>query len=114
MAEDRRQLLTIGAFFIVLVVALLLAATQVISWWLFGPVVLVLLGVWMMALAAIRSANQQKYARSPFSTVALGVTLIVVGGAWGIVALGQNWIYALALILLACAAIAIAAALKRK
>jgi hypothetical protein len=43
-----------------------------------------------------------------------GVLFMVVGGAWAMLALGFNWVYALALILLVLAAITIAAALKRK
>jgi hypothetical protein len=112
MAEDRRQLLTIGVFFIVLVVAILLAATQTISWWLFVPVIMVLFGIWMVALAAIRGANPQKYERGAFSTAIMGLLLVAVGGAWYL--FSSNWLYSLALILMVLAAAAIAAALKRK
>jgi len=73
-----------------------------------------LFGIWMLALAVIRSGNAGKYERSSFSTLAMGVLLLVVGGAWSMIALGVNWIYSLALILLVCAGLAIAAALKRK
>src|SRR5665647_3910228 len=66
MSESRRQLLTIGASFVIFVVAILLVATAIIGWDLFVPVILVLLGVWMMALAAMRGASPQKYERSMF------------------------------------------------
>ena len=112
MAEARRQLLTVGVLLIVIVLALLLA--PFIGWGLVIPVVLLLFGLWMLALAAMRGANPQKYERSSFSTLSLGLLLIVVGGAWSILVLGYNWVYAIALILLVFAALAIAVAMKRK
>ena len=112
MAEMKRQLLTIGALLIVIVVALLLV--PVIGWGLVFPVVLLLFGLWVVALGVMRSLNQQKYERSSFSTLSLGMLLVVVGGAWSLLVLGFNWVYSLALLLLVLAALAIAAALKRK
>jgi len=48
------QLLTIGASFLIFVVAILLVANpNHRPWDLFVPVILVLLGVWMLALAAM-------------------------------------------------------------
>jgi hypothetical protein len=112
MSESRRQLLSIGVFFIILVVAVLLVATSILSWTLFGPLVLGLFGVWILVLATMRGAKPQKYERSSFSTMAMGLCLIVLGGAWYVFTFG--WLYSLALILLALGLIAIAAALKRK
>jgi hypothetical protein len=71
----------------------------------------VLFGVWILALAAMRSVKSLKYERSSFSTMAMGLGLIVLGGAWYLFTI--NWLYSLALILLALGAIAIAAALRR-
>ena len=112
MAESRRQLLAIGVFCIILVVAILLAATAVIDWGLFVPFVLVLFGIWTLASVEIRGSGQQKYERSTFSTAIMGVLLIAVGGAWYLFSF--NWLYSLALLLLVIAGTAIAAALKRK
>jgi O-antigen/teichoic acid export membrane protein len=112
MAESKRQLLSIGVFFVILVVGILLVAVNVLAWTLVVPIVLALFGIWMLALAAMRGASPQKYERSSFSTMALGLCLIVVGGAWYLFAF--NWLYSLALILLALGGIAIAAALRRK
>lgn len=112
MAEGKRQLLTIGAFLVSVVVALLL--TSVLGWGFVVPVILLLFGGWLLVLAAMRGSSPQKYERSSFSTLTMGVLLLVVGGAWSMLALGYNWVYALALILLVLAAIAVAAALKRK
>ena len=105
-------MLTIGVFFIVLVVALVLYAGGAIDWTLVVPVVLVLFGVWMLALAVMRGANSGKYERGSFSTLSMGLLLIAVGGAWYL--LGMNWLYSLALILVVLAALAIDSALKHK
>jgi len=112
MAEDRQTLLTVGAFFLILAVAIVLYAASVISWTLIAPVVLSLFGVWILALAGMRNTNPQKYARGAFSTLSLGLLLISAGGAWYLFSF--NWLYSLALILVVLAALAIATALKRK
>ena len=105
-------MLSIGIFLVVIVVAILLFAVNVINLGLVGPVILVLAGWWALVLAGIRASNPQKYERGAFSTMGLGLFMIAVGGAWDLV--GINWLYSLALILLVFAAIAIAAALRRK
>ncbi len=112
MTEAKRQLLTIGAFIVVVVVGLLLV--PFIGWGFVVPVILMLFGLWMLALAFIRSSNPTKYERSAFSTLSLGFLLLAVGAAWSMLALGFYWVYSLAVILLLLAAIAIATALRRK
>jgi hypothetical protein len=112
MAEDKRQLLTIGVFFIAVVVALL--STTLIGWGYVVPIVLLVFGAWMLALAVARNTQPQKYERSSFSTMTIGLSILVVGGAWLMLAIGLNWLYAFALILLLVAGLAIGAALKRK
>jgi hypothetical protein len=112
MAESRRQLLSIGVFFIIIVIGILLAATNVIAWGLFIPVVLVLCGCWVLVLATVRSSRPQKYERGAFSTMGMGSLLIAFGLAWYLFAF-NSW-YSLALILLVLGALAIAAALRRK
>ncbi len=112
MAEARRNLLTIGAFFITLVVAIILFLADVIDWTLIIPVFLVLFGIWMLALAAMRASSPQKYERGAFSTLSLGLLLIAIGGAWYL--FYYDWLYSLVLILLVFGVLAVAAALKRK
>ena len=116
MSESRRQLLTIGVFFIIVVVAILLYPAGVLrNPWNILQLIIVLFGVWMLVLAAMRAQNPAKYARSPYSTVQMGVLLMAVGGAWflwGVTKYG--WIYAIAVLLLALGAIAIASAMRRK
>lgn len=111
-SETDRQLLTIGVVVVTIVVAILLLALGVIGWLLVVPVVLLLSGVWFVALGAVRMGKPIKYERSPFSTAALGVVAIAVGGAWILATV--NWIYAIILVLVMVAGLAIAAALRHK
>ncbi|MDX1813193.1 MAG: hypothetical protein R3319_00210 [Candidatus Bathyarchaeia archaeon] len=113
MAESRRETLSIGVFLIIIVVAIILYAAQIITdWVLIFPVILVLSGCWTLVLAGMRAENPQKYERRAFSTMGLGLILIAAGGAWYLFAFEP--LYSLALILLVFGALAIAAALKRK
>ena len=115
MAEAKRDLLSIGAIFIIIVVAILLYAANVIAdWLLIFPLILALFGIWLLAVAAMRASNPQKYERGAFSTLSMGLLLVAVGGGWFLIGYGVNWLYAVALILIVLAALAIAAALKRK
>lgn len=111
--ENSRALLSIGVFFVTIVVALLLyAAALVTDWLLIVPLVILFNGLWFLALGAMRMGNSGKYARSPFSTAALGIIAIAVGGAWFLFSI--NWIYSVIVVLLVVAGIAIAAAMQRK
>ncbi len=112
MSEGNRTLLTIGVFFLIIVVALLLYAVELIDWTLIVPVVLLLSGLLMLALGALRAAKPVKYERSSFSTMALGLCAIAVGAAWLLFSI--SWIYSLVVILLVLAIIAIVAALQHK
>ena len=113
MAESSRDLLSIGAFLIIIVVAILLFAAGFIDWTLIIPVIMVLSGGWTLVLAGMRASNPQKYERGAFSTMGLGLLLIAVGGGWYLFSVNLA-LYAVVLVLLALAAIAIAAALRRK
>jgi hypothetical protein len=112
MSESNRELLTIAAVIISVVVAIVLYVTGVIDWTLIVPVVLLLSGLWLLALGVMRMGKPVKYERSGFSTVALGLVAIAVGGAWAL--FGINWLYSLIVILVAIAGLAIAAALRHK
>ena len=112
MSGSDRQLLSFGVFLIIIVVGILLAFTGLIGWVLFVPVIAVLSGCWIIALAGIQAGKNQKYGRGTFSTTASGAGLIVLGVAWYL--FGITWIYSLVVILLAIAALAIATALRRK
>jgi predicted RND superfamily exporter protein len=113
MSESRRQLLTIGVFFIIIVAAILLYPANVThNWANILQLIIVLFGVWMLVLAGIRAMGPQKHERSPYSTVQMGVLLIALGGAWFL--FGYSWIYSVALLLLALGVIAITSAMRRK
>ena len=113
MSESRRQLLSIGVLFIIVVVAIVAYAAKLIGPWLnIFPTIFILFGVWLLILAAIRAQSPQKYEREPFGTLEMGVILMALGGAWFL--FRTNVLYSLALILLVLGAIAIVAALRRK
>ena len=112
MSESKRQLLTIGVFLLIIVAVIVLFAVNLVPLADVLPLILVLSGVWILVLAAIRGQAPQKYERGAFSTLNMGLLLIAVGGAWYL--LYVNWLYSIALLLLVLGAIAIAAALKRK
>jgi hypothetical protein len=113
MAESRRETLSVGVFLIIIVVVIMLYAAKIITdWVLIFPVILLLSGCWTLVLAGMRAGNPQKYERSAFSTMGLGLILVAAGGAWYFFAFEP--LYSLAVILLVFGALAIAAALKRK
>jgi cytochrome c-type biogenesis protein CcmH/NrfF len=113
MSESRRQLLSIGVFFIIAVVAILVYAANLIGNWLnIFPTIFILFGIWLLIMAAMRAQSPQKYERTPFGTLEMGVILMALGGAW--LLYGTNYLYSVALLLLVLGAIAIAAALRRK
>jgi hypothetical protein len=115
MKESNRQLLTVSVFLVAVAVGVLLYAASLISSWLMiFPVILLVFGCWMLVLADMQSTEPIKYARSPFGMLALGLSLIAVGGAWFLFDFTGSILYALALVLLVLAALGIAAALKHK
>jgi hypothetical protein len=113
VSESRRQLLSIGVLFIIIVVAILLYAANLIGNWLnIFPTIFILFGAWEVVMAFIRAQSPQKYERTPFGTLEMGIIIMAVGGAWLI--FRTNWLYSLALLILVLGAIAIASALRRK
>jgi len=115
MAEaERRGILSIGVFLIILVISIILYAVALIDWMSILPLILLLSGCWTMALAGMRASNPQKYERGPFSTLAWGLLMIALGGSWFLYTYTSNSLYALAVILLVFGVLAIVAALRRK
>ena len=113
MSKSNRNLLTIGVFFVIIVAAILLYPTNVTHNWAYIlQLIIFLFGVWILILAAMRATSPQKYERSPYSTVQMGVLLMALGGAWFL--WSYSWIYSIALLLLTLGAIAIASAVRRK
>jgi len=115
LAESgKRDLLSIGVVLILVVVSILLyQPLQIVKdWTLVVPLILALSGGWLAVLAGMRASSPQKYERDAFSTLSMGMLLVAIGGAWFIY--GFGWFYSLVIVLLVLAALAIAAALKRK
>jgi len=111
-----RNLLTIGAIFIIIVVSILLyfPAKVLTAWWMVFATMIALFGIWLVALAAMQRSNPLKYGRSAFSYFGWGLLIIAVGSAWFLYYQPYGWIYSLAVILIVLAAVAIAAAIRRK
>ena len=108
-----RNLLTIGALFVVIVISIVLYAAKVLTDYYILPAIIALFGVWLMILALMQRSNPEKYGRGAFSYFGWGLLLIAVGGAWFLDGYGYG-IYALALVLLVLGGLAIAAAFRRK
>jgi len=107
-----RNLLTIGALFVIIVISILLYAANLLTGYYILPTVIALFGIWLMVLAVMQLLNPEKYGRGAFSYFGWGLLLIAVGGAWFLYT--YNWIYSLAVILLVLGALAVAAAFRRK
>lgn len=108
-----RGLLSMGAFIVICIVCLLLIVAGIITdWVLIIPLIILLSGVWLIALGGMRAASPQKYERGPFSTASWGLLLVALGGGWFLY--GYNVIYSLIIVLVALAVIVIIAAVKRK
>jgi hypothetical protein len=110
----KRGLISIGVFLIIVVMSILFyQPLQIIKdWTLLLPLIIALSGCWLAVLAGMRHSSPRKYERGPFSTLSWGLLLVAIGGAWFMYGYGSY--YSLAIVLLALAALAIAAALKRK
>jgi hypothetical protein len=112
MAESNRDLLSLGVFLLIIVVAIVLLAANIIDWTFFVPVVLLLSGCLLLATAAFKPSTTQKYAPSAFYRLSSGLFLIALGGAWYLFRF--SWLYSLGVILLVFGVVAIAAATRRK
>jgi len=113
MSDSRRQLISIGVFCIVLVVAILLLTAGALGDWLNTfPTVFLLFGIWLLVLAAMSAKNPQRYEREPFSVAGMGILLMTLGGAW--LLFKSNALYSIALIVLVIGIVALVAALRRK
>jgi len=111
---QNRGLLSIGVFLIILVISILLYTPLELikDWGLIPPLIIALYGCWTIFLAGMRASNPRKYERGAFSTLAWGLLLIAIGGAWFFI--GVNWLYSLAIVLFVLGVLAIAAALRKR
>lgn len=111
-----RNLLTIGALFVIIVVSVVLSIPPgpLTAWWMVLATIIALFGCWLMVLAVMHRSNTEKYGRGAFSFFGWGLLLIAVGGAWFLYYYTYNMVYSLAVMLLVLGALAIAAAFRRK
>lgn len=109
-----RNMLTMGAICVIVVVSILLYTPAYVftQWWMVLATMLALSGVWLMVLAAMQRSNPVKYGPEAFSYFGWGLLLIALGGAWFLAY--TSIVYSLVLILLVLAALAIAAAFRRR
>jgi hypothetical protein len=111
-SSTNRGLLSIGVFFVIIVVSIVLGAFVVGDWWTVPPMIITLCGCWTIVLGGLQTSSTQRYGRSAFSLFGWGLLLVAVGGAWFLYSYG--WIYSLAVVLLVLGALAIAAAFRKK
>ena len=110
-----KGLLTLGAFIIIVAITLILFSYAYIVLKEVLPLIIALFGAWLIVLAGIRAANPSKYERSPFSTFAWGILILIVGTSW-ILSIRQvlTPIVAFASVLIVIGVIAVVAALKKR
>ncbi len=112
-SKGQRDLLSFGVVLVIVVVGILMwQPLQAIDWTMIVPLVIFVSGCWVVVLAGMQSSNPQKYGMSAFTILGWGVLLVAIGGAWFLYY--YSWIYSIIVVLLAFAALAIGAALKRK
>ncbi len=110
--KGQRDLLSLGVFLVIVVVGILLwQPLQIIDWTSIVPFVVFVSGCWVVVLAGMQSSSPQKYGWDAFTILSWGVLLVAIGGAWFLYY--YSWVYSIIVVLLAFAALAIGAALKR-
>lgn len=73
--------------------------------------IIALYGIWTVILAGARTRNPEKYGRGAQSTLAMGIVLVAIGGAWFLLTTGTPPILALALLLVIIGILAVVSAL---
>jgi len=111
-SSANRDLLSIGIFLMIIAVSVVLASLNVMVWGLIPSFMIASYGCWLLVLAGMQSSSPQKYGRSASSLFGWGVLFIAVGGALFLA--GISLLYSLVVVLIALAALAIFAALRRK
>ena len=103
-------LLSFGALLIIVAVALIAFAAQLIGFVEVLALIIASYGVWTMILAGIRVKNPEKYGRGAYSTLVMGVILTALGGAWELSIRGTDIIITIALIVVVIGILALATA----
>lgn len=103
-------LLSFGVFLIMVAIWVAAFLLETISAANLVPLLLLSSGVWTVAIAGIKAANQKE--DGAFSTFGWGMLLTVLGGSFYMVNMGMNPVYIVVFVLALLGALAIAAALK--
>ncbi len=112
MSKSQQGLLTLGAFIIIVAIAVILGAALNI-WSEVVPLIIAFYGCWLVVVAGMRTRNPSKYPRSAFSFFGWGILIAAIGfGSYlsidGII----YWVYAFAVVLLILGILGVVAALK--
>lgn len=110
MARFHMGLLSFGVFLIMVAIWVAAFLLETISAANLVPLLLLSSGVWTVAIAGIKAANQKE--DGAFSTFGWGMLLTVLGGSFYMVNMGMNPVYIVVFVLALLGALAIAAALK--
>lgn len=112
MSKSQQGLLTLGAFIIIVAIAITLGAAFNI-WSEVVPLIIAFYGCWLIVVAGIRTRNPSKYPRSAFSFFGWGILIAAIGfGSYLSIGGIINWIYAFAVVLLLLGILGVVAALK--
>ncbi len=107
-------LLSLGV--LVVIVALCLMITTKIDELI--SLVTTFFGVWVIVLAGMRARapieELERYERGAFSTLAWGILLVSIGGAYFLNIRTGYWVYSLALVLLVIGVLVVTAALRSR
>jgi len=110
----RRPLGILSLGVLVVIVAICLMITTEIGEIL--SLAITFFGVWVIVLAGIKTRTPpeelEKYERGAFSTLAWGIILTAIGGAWFLNIRTGYWLYSLALVLLVLGILVVTAALR--
>jgi len=110
MPKQQLGLLSFGVF-VVIIAILLVAFGPSQDWGRILSLALTFYGLWVIALAGIRAKSPEKYERGVFSTLAWGIFLLAVGGAWFLNIQTGYWLYSVVLLLVIVGMLAVASAL---
>ena len=113
MSKSQQGLLSLGAFIIIVAIAVILGVALENFWPKVIPLIIAFYGCWLVVVAGMRTRNPSKYPRSAFSFFGWGILIAAIGfGSYLSVGGVINWIYASAVVLLILGILGVVAALK--
>jgi len=106
------ELLSFGVLLVIVALVLVAYAGQIITRLDESvSLIIALYGVWTMVLAGIRTQRPEKYGRSAYSTLVMGILVTALGGAWYLYIATANFIVSIVLVLIVIGILAVASAL---